>query len=171
MEFELSVSLILTGVAMIAGFIDAIAGGGLIILPTLLLAGINPVPAIATNKLQAASATFSATVVFARKGLIEWRSALPIAMMSFLGGAIGAVSVSLLSKEFLLATVPILLIAVAIYFAKSPKLDSVNTKPKITFFLFGLLVAPILGFYDGIFGPGVGSFFLIGFIYLMGMKL
>lgn len=169
MDWSLIFSLAL--VAMFAGFIDAIAGGGLITLPALLLSGINPIAAIATNKLQAAAATFSATVVFARKGLIHWKSALPIASMSFLGGILGAVSVSLLPKPLILAIVPFLLIAVAIYFATSPKLDDIAHKPKITFFLFGLIVAPILGFYDGIFGPGVGSFFLIAFIYLLGLKL
>lgn len=170
MNFELIA--LLTLVAMLAGFVDAIAGGGgLITLPALLIAGINPVSAIATNKLQAAAATFSATVVFAKKGLIEWKKALPIAYMSFAGGVLGAFCVSILPKEMLVAIVPILLILVAIYFAKSPKLDELDSKPKTTFFIFGLLVAPILGFYDGIFGPGVGSFFLIGFIYLLGMKL
>lgn len=68
---DLYIILALGLVAMIAEFIDAIAGGGgLITLPALLLAGIPPVSAIATNKLQAAAATFSATVSFARKGLI-----------------------------------------------------------------------------------------------------
>ena len=61
-------------VAFCAGFFDAIAGGGgLLTLPALLLAGLDPVSAIATNKFQAASATVSATITFARKGRIEWR--------------------------------------------------------------------------------------------------
>lgn len=169
---EITVILILALVAMFAGFVDAIAGGGgLITLPALLLAGVNPVSAIATNKLQAAAATFSATVAFARKGLIQWRTALPIAGMSFLGGVIGAVSVSLIPKSILLALVPILLICVVIYFILSPKLNDENRKPKISYFLFSLTVAPALGFYDGVFGPGVGSFFLIAFIVLLGCKL
>lgn len=169
---DLDIILILTFVAMVAGFVDAIAGGGgLITLPALLIAGVNPVSAIATNKLQAAAATFSATVVFARKGLIEWKKALPIAFMAFLGGVCGAFSISLLPKPVIMAIVPVLLIVVAIYFVLSPKLDDINNKPKTTFFIFGLTLAPLLGFYDGIFGPGVGSFFLIGFIYLLGMKL
>ncbi len=163
---------VLTLIAMIAGFIDAVAGGGgLIALPTLLLVGIHPVSAIATNKLQAASATFSATLVFARKGMIEWRRALPIAFASFMGGMLGAISVSLLPKEFILVVVPILLIFVVVYFANSPKLDDTEKPPKLNFLIFGISIAPFLGFYDGIFGPGVGSFFLISFIYLMGMRL
>lgn len=170
---DLYITLTLGLVAMVAGFIDAIAGGGgLITLPALLLAGIPPVSAIATNKLQAAAATLSATISFARKGLIDWKKGLPIAAASFLGGVCGALSVSLLPKDILLAIVPILLICVALYFAFSPKLDSnKESKAKISFFIFGLIVAPLLGFYDGIFGPGVGSFFLIAFIILLGCKL
>lgn len=172
MEFSISMILILAGIAMLAGFIDAIAGGGgLITIPALLIAGLNPVSAIATNKLQASSASLSATIVFARKGLIHWKTALPIAMMSFLGGGLGAMFVSLLPKSVLLVIVPILLFAVVIYFITSPKLDDIQSTPKLTFFLFGLMIAPVIGFYDGIFGPGTGSFFLIAFIYLMGMKL
>lgn len=158
---DLYIILALGLVAMIAGFIDAIAGGGgLITLPALLLAGIPPVSAIATNKLQAAAATFSATVSFARKGLIDWKKSLPIAAASFAGGVVGALSVSLVSKDILLAVVPVLLIFVALYFVFSPKLDgSKEGKARMSFFLFGLTVAPLLGFYDGVFGPGVGSFF------------
>ncbi|HEZ5976286.1 TPA: TSUP family transporter [Neisseria meningitidis] len=170
---DLYIILALGLVAMIAGFIDAIAGGGgLITLPALLLAGIPPVSAIATNKLQAAAATFSATVSFARKGLIDWKKGLPIAAASFAGGVVGALSVSLVSKDILLAVVPVLLIFVALYFVFSPKLDgSKEGKARMSFFLFGLTVAPLLGFYDGVFGPGVGSFFLIAFIVLLGCKL
>lgn len=170
---DLYIILALGLVAMIAGFIDAIAGGGgLITLPALLLAGIPPVSAIATNKLQAAAATFSATVSFVRKGLIDWKKGLPIAAASFAGGVVGALSVSLVSKDILLAVVPVLLIFVALYFVFSPKLDgSKEGKARMSFFLFGLTVAPLLGFYDGVFGPGVGSFFLIAFIVLLGCKL
>ena len=159
---DLYIILALGLVAMIAGFIDAIAGGGgLITLPALLLAGIPPVSAIATNKLQAAAATFSATVSFARKGLLTCSP-----------GAALSLSVSLVSKDILLAVVPVLLIFVALYFVFSPKLDgSKEGKARMSFFLFGLTVAPLLGFYDGVFGPGVGSFFLIAFIVLLGCKL
>lgn len=133
---DLYIILALGLVAMIAGFIDAIAGGGgLITLPALLLAGIPPVSAIATNKLQAAAATFSATVSFARKGLIDWKKSLPIAAASFAGGVVGALSVSLVSKDILLAVVPVLLIFVALYFVFSPKLDgSKEGKARMSFF-------------------------------------
>lgn len=69
---------------------DAIAGGGgLITLPVLFIAGVEPLAAIATNKFQAASATVSATCAFARKGMIDWRRGSPMAVMAFIGGALG----------------------------------------------------------------------------------
>ena len=78
-------------VAFCAGFFDAIAGGGgLITLPALFLAGLEPISAIATNKFQAASATVSATITFARKGMIEWRQSRWLAACCFVGGASGA---------------------------------------------------------------------------------
>tara|TARA_R110001606_G_scaffold351949_1_gene502317 strand:+ start:490 stop:1278 length:789 start_codon:yes stop_codon:yes gene_type:complete len=172
MIIDFDIIVILSIVAFLAGFFDAIAGGGgLITLPALFLAGIDPVSAIATNKFQAASATISATVTFARKGLIEWRQGRVLVIFSMLGGASGALLVSAIDKRWLEISVPILLILVAIYFAFAPKLDLGSGKEKISTLLFSLLVAPILGFYDGVFGPGVGSFFMVGFVFLSGLGI
>ena len=144
-------------VAFCAGFFDAIAGGGgLITLPALLLASVDPISAIATNKFQAASATISATVTFARKGMIEWREGRFLVICGFVGGASGALLVSSIDKRYLEVCVPIMLILVAIYFALSPKLANEDRRKRIGILLFSFTVAPILGFYDGIFGPGVG---------------
>lgn len=171
-EVGIEIIMILTIVAMIAGFIDAIAGGGgLITLPALLIAGIPPVSSIATNKLQASAATLSATISFARQGLINWKTGIPIAIMSFVGGILGAISVSLLPQEVLLALVPILLILVVLYFLFSPQLNDSERKPLIPYLLFTFTIAPLLGFYDGVFGPGVGSFFIIAFVALLGCRL
>lgn len=172
MEIELSLILIMTGVALLAGFFDAIAGGGgLITLPALLLAGIDPLVAIATNKAQAASATVSATAAFARKGMIEWRSGLPMAAMAFIGGALGALSVNLIPRAVLEALVPVLLVGVAVYFALSPKLNNDERRAKLPVMVFCLTLAPLIGFYDGVFGPGVGSFFMVAFVLVMGQGI
>lgn len=171
-ELDLTLILMLALVALMAGFFDAIAGGGgLITLPVLFVAGIEPLAAIATNKFQAASATVSATCAFARKGMIDWRRGGPMAVMSFAGGALGALSVSYVPKAVLQACVPLLLIVVAAYFAFSPKPDEQTRKAKISSSTFCLAVAPIIGFYDGIFGPGVGSFFMLACVILLGQHL
>ncbi|MQG93233.1 TSUP family transporter [Pseudomonas sp. MN1F] len=171
-ELDLSLILILALVAFTAGFFDAIAGGGgLITLPVLFVAGIEPLAAIATNKFQAASATVSATYAFARKGMIDWKRGSPMALMAFIGGALGALSVSLVPKTLLQACVPILLILVAAYFAFSPKPNEQSRKAKLSTSVFCVAVAPVIGFYDGIFGPGVGSFFMLACVILLGQHL
>ncbi|KAF3997046.1 TSUP family transporter [Glaciimonas immobilis] len=162
----------LAGVAFCAGFFDAIAGGGgLITLPALLLAGIDPISAIATNKFQAASATISATATFARKGLIEWRESRFLILCGMLGGAGGALLVSAINKRWLEMCVPIMLILVAVYFSFSPKLNNLERRQRISILIFSFTVAPILGLYDGIFGPGVGSFFMVGLVLLCGLGM
>lgn len=172
-DIDLTLLLILAAVALLAGFFDAIAGGGgLITLPVLFVAGIDPLAALATNKLQAASATVSATCAFARRGMLDWRSGWPMALMAFSGGALGALSVSLVSTDLLQAAVPVLLVVVAAWFAFSPRLNDQQLRtPRLSISLFCLLVAPLLGFYDGVFGPGVGSFFMLAFMLLLGQGL
>ena len=163
--------LSLFAVSGLAGFIDAIAGGGgLITLPALLIAGIEPVSAIATNKLQSSSATISATVAFARKNLIDWKSCLPILILAFIWSGIGALSVGIISSKLLNTIAPILLILVAIYFALSPSINNEDKKSKISIYQFTFLV-PFLGFYDGVFGPGIGSFFMVSFSSLLGFGI
>lgn len=172
MELELSLLLLMAAVALAAGFFDAIAGGGgLITLPALLLAGVDPLAAIATNKFQAASATVSATAAFARKGMIEWRTGLPMALMAFTGGALGALSVNLVPKAVLEALVPVLLLGVALYFALSPTLNNDERRAKLPVVVFCLTLAPLIGFYDGVFGPGVGSFYMVAFVLIMGQGI
>ncbi len=129
MEIEISIFLTLVTVALLAGFFDAIAGGGgLLTLPALFIAGVDPLAAMATNKFQASSASASAVWAFARKRMIEWRTDWPMACLSFAGGFAGALSISLLDKAVLESVVPILLIAVAMYFAFSPRLDGQNRR-------------------------------------------
>ena len=174
MEYDLTWDTIavLATVAFCAGFFDAIAGGGgLITLPALFLAGVGPISAIATNKFQAASATLSATIAFSRKGMIEWREGRFLVLCGLCGGACGALLVSLVNKSWLEACVPVMLIFVAVYFAFSPKLINEERRKKISLVVFSFTVAPLLGFYDGIFGPGVGSFFMVGFVLLCGLGM
>ena len=94
-----------------------------------------------------------------------------MALLSFAGGFAGALSISLLDRAVLEATVPVLLIAVAAYFALSPKLEDQARKRRLSYFCFALVIAPGIGFYDGIFGPGTGSFFMVAFTMLLGQHL
>lgn len=156
-------------VAALAGAFDAIAGGGgLLTVPALLLAGLNPVAALATNKLQGAFSSVSSTLAFARRGLIDWKTALSVAGATALAGLAGALCASLLSPRVLAALVPILLIVIALYFALSRALKMEDAAPRLTLPVFAALVAPLVGFYDGIFGPGAGAFYMVAFVTLMG---
>lgn len=156
-------------VAALAGALDAIAGGGgLVTLPALLLAGLSPVHALGTNKLQGAVSAISSTSAFARRGLIDWKSALPVALAAAAAGLCGALCASLLSPQLLRAVVPILLIGIALYFGFSRALKSEDVAPRLALIPFACFVAPLVGFYDGIFGPGAGAFYMVAIVTLLG---
>jgi uncharacterized protein len=166
---HLDILFMLFAIAIIAGCLDAIAGGGgLLTLPALLLAGLDPVTAIATNKLQASFGSVSATATFAQRGLICWQSAVPVAISAAIASVVGALCVQLISKSILSALVPILLIAIAIYFSMAKRMQEKDTQSRMSLSAFSTWIAPIIGFYDGIFGPGTGAFYMVGFVSLLG---
>lgn len=161
--------LLLTAAAFIAGFIDSIAGGGgLITIPALLLAGLPPVQALGTNKLQSLFGSGSATISYAAKGHVDIRKQLPAAAMSCIGSIFGALLATVLPGDILRAFMPVLLVAIALYFAFKPNMGDVDRTERMTPFLFGVTVVPAIGFYDGVFGPGTGSFFMLAFVSLAG---
>ena len=164
--------LILIAVAGTAGMIDAIAGGGgLLALPALLWAGLPPVQALATNKLQGSFGTLTASYNFVRRGEIDLsRLRVPI-LLTFVGSAAGTLAVQRLGSELLEQVVPTLLIAFALYFLFSPRIGDQDAQHRISHGLFGLLVGVGVGFYDGFFGPGTGSFFAAAFVLLLGYNL
>lgn len=161
--------LFLTVAAFIAGFIDSIAGGGgLITIPALLLASLPPVEALGTNKLQSLFGSGSATISYAAKGHVDLRTQLPSAVVAFIGGGLGALLATVLPSDVLRMFLPFLLVAIALYFAFKPNMNDVDRAERITPFLFGLIVVPLIGFYDGVFGPGTGSFYMLAFVSLAG---
>src|SRR5688572_9916804 len=160
---------VLAAISFLAGFVDAIAGGGgLLTVPALLLAGLDPAQAIATNKVQGAVAAASATYTFGRKGLIDWRRAWGFALVAFASGVGGALCVRFLPRPVLEGLIPLLLIAIAGYFALSRKVKDEDAHARMTTLAFGLTAPVAIGFYDGIFGPGAGSFYMLAFVTLLG---
>ncbi|MEQ8480456.1 MAG: TSUP family transporter [Hoeflea sp.] len=171
-DLSLTLALLLVTAAFLAGFVDSIAGGGgLIAVPALLLAGFTPVEALGTNKLQGLFGSASATVAYARKGHVDLKEQLPWAMLSASGAALGALLATVIPGELFRAFLPLLLIAVALYFAFKPNMDDIDRARRLSPFLFGLLIVPLIGFYDGVFGPGAGSFFMLAFVALAGYGL
>jgi len=158
----------LVGVA--AGFVDAIAGGGgLIGVPALLLAGLPPIGALATNKLQGAIGTAVAAFTFWRRGFVDIGSLLLGVVVTYVGSLVGAFTVKSLDTSTLSVFIPVALIAVSIYFLFAPKLTDEDRTARLPFAMFVPVFGFLIGFYDGVFGPGTGSFFTIAFIAVFGL--
>ena len=161
--------ILLALAAFAAGFIDSIAGGGgLIAIPALLLAGIPPVEALGTNKLQGLFGTGSAALHYAAKGHVDVRRQLPWTVLAFITSGLGALIATKIPGEALRLTLPFVLVAIALYFALKPDMGDVDRAERVTPVLFGLTVVPLVGFYDGVFGPGTGSFLMLAFVSLAG---
>ncbi|WP_245985943.1 TSUP family transporter [Azospirillum thermophilum] len=162
----------LFAVGLLAGFIDSIAGGGgLLSIPALLAAGLPPAETLATNKLQASFGSFSATLKFVRQGEVRPGSMLPMIVCTFIGAAAGAIIVQILDSSFLRDVIPLLLIGIAIYLLVSPKAGDLDARQRIGENAFALAIGTGIGFYDGFFGPGTGTFFAIAFVSLLGYNL
>ena len=172
MEIELTTLALLALAGLVAGFVDSIAGGGgLLALPSLLLAGLDPVSALATNKLQGTFGTASATHTFWKKGLLHPREHVGEIVTVFIGSALGVLAVRFVSTDLLKQVMPVLLVAVALYFAFSPNLGKIIHPARLPLGVFSFAIAPLIGFYDGIFGPGTGSFFMLALVALFGIGL
>lgn len=164
--------LALAGVGFLAGFVDAVAGGGgMLSVPALLSVGMPPVAALATNKMQSVIGTAMAVITYWRRGYVELKSLLPSLLLAFAGGSTGALVVSRIDTSLLNIAVPIALIGIALYFLFSPKLSDADRTSRLSFNKFVPVMAFIVGFYDGVFGPGTGSFFSIGFVLLFGLGM
>lgn len=160
----------LMAVSFIASVIDAIAGGGgLLNVPALMLAGFNPVAAVATNKVQGLVAVVSATRTYARAGLVDVRDLWTAFAGAFAGSMLGAISAQILPMGLVRAVVPFLLVAVALFVALSPKLTDAESRRRMPPLAFAASFAAGIGFYDGIFGPGAGAFFFMALIGLLGL--
>jgi uncharacterized membrane protein YfcA len=155
--------------AFLAGLIDSIAGGGgLITVPVLLLAGFPPVAALGTNKLQSLFGSGSAVLAYATKGHIKPRAQIGSALLAFVGAVIGAGLATVLPGQILQAVLPFLLVAIALFFLLKPDLGDIDRAERLRPALFAVLLVPVIGFYDGVFGPGTGSFFMLAFVALAG---
>ena len=164
--------LALAGVGMLAGFVDAIAGGGgMIALPALLSAGLPPVAALATNKLQSVFGTGMAALTYWRRGYVQLKALVPAIALTYAGSLIGALVVRSVDTSLLTVAVPVALIGIALYFLLAPNLSDADRHARLPFNLFVPAMGFLIGFYDGIFGPGTGSFLTIGFVMLFGLGL
>ena len=159
-------------VAMLAGFIDSIAGGGgLLTIPALMAAGMSPANALATNKLQACGGSISATIYFIRRKVVSLSDQKLNIAMTFVGSMSGALLVQYVQADVLRQILPILVICIGLYFLLMPKLGEEDRQRRMYGLPFALIAGGCVGFYDGFFGPAAGSFYALAFVTLCGFNL
>jgi uncharacterized protein len=163
---------VLLAASFVAGFVDSIAGGGgLITVPVLLSAGLSPVETLATNKLQGTFGSGGATWHFARAGLIHWGDVRLGMGVTFFAAMLGAFAVQQVSPVFLRRFIPFLLLAIALYTLFQPGFGLRPTQARLSLPRYAVTFGLGLGFYDGFFGPGTGSFWAMAGVTLLGLDL
>ena len=166
--------LIICPLVFLAGFVDAIAGGGgLISLPAYLLAGLPPHQAIATNKMSSTIGTCASTARYLKNGYVDWQAAIPCMVMAILGANFGARLILLIPQQYiqylLLGTVIafVVLRRKPIQSGEQPE----STMPRSRQLILAAVFSLIIGLYDGLYGPGTGTFLLMLYTGLCKMSL
>ncbi len=169
LDLSLDLVLMLIAAAFAAGFVDSIAGGGgLITVPALMLAGLPPAQALATNKVQGVFGAGAAALSYARRGLVDLRTQTVPALIAFGAAICGALMVSWIPTQVLRYGLPVLLIGIALFFALKPGLNDMDRARRVSPAVFAATMVPLVGFYDGLLGPGAGAFYMLGFVMLAG---
>jgi uncharacterized membrane protein YfcA len=161
--------VLLAAAALFAGTVDAIAGGGgLVTVPALMAAGLTADVAIATNKGQSVWGSLAAAIAFWRAGRVDRRLAAFALPLAFAGAVIGSRLVLAVDKQALRPVVIAMLVGAAVVLAVKPPTggETGARRPGIA-----ALLAFVLGVYDGFFGPGVGTFLIVGFVAWCGRGL
>ena len=170
MTAGIAVLLFLSGLC--AGFIDSIAGGGgLISVPVLLSIGMPPQIALGTNKLQSSFGSFSASWYYMKKGEADLKTAGKGIFFTLIGAVFGSWSIQQLNSDFISHIIPFMLLIVFLYTFFSGKLGYEPRAAIMPKNLFYISIGLCLGFYDGFFGPGTGSFWTAAFVVLLGFDM
>lgn len=166
----------LLAAAAAAGWVDAVVGGGgLIVLPVLLLVAPNLTPqqALGTNKLNAIAGTAAAVATFSRKIPMQWKTMVPAGLLAAVTSGLGAAAVALIDRSLFIPIVMVVLVAVAVFVTVRPQVGITMathppTRRRTLLVIAG--AAGAIGFYDGILGPGTGTFLIIAFATLLGTE-
>jgi uncharacterized membrane protein YfcA len=159
--------LFLCGAGFLAALVDSIAGGGgLISVPAYLLAGVPPYYSLGTNKFSSTAGSFTSSLKFARSGKVDFKILKYLMPFTLIGAVLGVNTVLMIDQTFLYTLVLILVLFVGIYsfFSKTigmeDRFEGINAKN----ISLAIILSFALGFYDGFFGPGTGSFLIFGLI-------
>ncbi len=163
---------VLFATGLTAGFVDAIAGGGgLLTVPVLFATGMDPRDALGTNKFQSSCGTTVATWHYANHGLLKWAELRAGILATLVGAFAGAWAVTRLDRDVLRPVIPVLLAAIAIYTWLKPDLGREARPARMNRTVFTLGFGLLIGFYDGFFGPGTGTFWTVACVLLLGLDL
>ena len=166
MELDFTVMAAMAVMGFIAAFIDSVVGGGgLISVPTLMWAGLPMLNVLGTNKFASTMGAFAGFLTYLRSGTIDKKIMRVMFPLSFIGSVAGVFVVRQIPPDFLRPLVVVMLIVIAIYSVAKKNWGSDKKSVRVSHYLLGLIMIFALGFYDGFFGPGTGSFML--FLYLM----
>jgi uncharacterized membrane protein YfcA len=170
--FEFWKLALLFATGLVAGFVDSIAGGGgLISLPVLLSFGLDPKHALGTSKLQSTFGAGSAAWHYAQAGTVNLKDCRRGFVVTFVAAILGTLTVQQLDPSFLARIIPVLLALVAIYSLLKPQLGAEDIHPRMNRAWFDVSFGLLLGFYDGFFGPGTGTFWAMAFMLGVGFNL
>jgi uncharacterized membrane protein YfcA len=174
-DYGTVVIISLVMLSFVAGFIDAVVGGGgLIQIPALLISlPKTPLPTIfGTNKIAALAGTSISAIQYSKRIKFNYKLLITISICAGLASFLGAKVVSFINVNTLKPIILVVLILIAIYTFLKKDLGAVQTK-NLSFdkqLIYGSLIGIMVGFYDGFFGPGTGSFFVLGFVVILGFE-
>ncbi len=159
MSVSIELLMLLFLLALFAGAMDTlVGGGGLITVPGLMLTGLPPVAVLGTNKLQGCSGTATASLMLFRRRHLHWKELRIPMLMAALGATIGALLVRQINSQQLQIIIPVVLSFISIYFLLSPMLTKRHRR-LMSKKSYNCMVLPLIGLYDGMLGPGTGSFY------------
>ena len=165
--------LIICPLVFIAGFIDAVAGGGgLVSLPAYMISGIPVHNCIATNKMSSFMGTTVATAKYAKSGFVPWKLGILCIPCAFLGSATGA-NIALMVSDGIFKIIMLVVLPVTGAYVLLKK-DLVSDKPEFSFKVMAfmsMIIAFVIGIYDGFYGPGTGTFLILLLTGLARMQL
>lgn len=172
MEISVEIIAFLFLAATVAGFMDTLAGGGgLITVPALIVSGVPPLAALGTNKLQSSFGSGTASFLLFKRKKIYWLELRSLMLAAFIGSIAGTVAVQFIDSTVLGFVIPIVLVLIATYFITAPYLKLESTQARMSADTYNKTVVPLIGAYDGMFGPGTGSFFAVAGVSLRGLEL
>lgn len=171
-ELTLLSCILLFVAALVAGFVDTlVGGGGLITIPALLMAGVPPITTLGTNKIQAVFGSGTASFLMFKHKRVLFQTIKLAMLTAFIGSLIGAVVVQFFNPAFLQWLIPLVVGLIALYFLFAPNINDADREPKITESSYRNKAVSTIGFYDGMLGPGTGSFFVLAGVALRGQDI